>query len=123
MNTKNLAFVGATAITPFEEIVNSAVVFDQDQIIYVGPCQRYPIDEKVETVNIQGKFITPGFIDMHIHGGAGSDFMDATRQDFETICRYHAQGGTTALLATTATAPLDDIKSTLQRVREVQKDP
>ena len=40
------------------------------------------------------------------HGGAGSDFMDATRADFETVCRYHARGGTTSLLATTATAPL-----------------
>jgi len=123
MNTRKLAFVGGTAITPFEEIVNSAVVFDQGQIIYVGPRHHYPIDEKVETVNIHGKFITPGFIDIHIHGGAGSDVMDAARQDVETICRYHAQGGTTALLATTATAPLDEIKSTLQVVREAQKNP
>jgi N-acetylglucosamine-6-phosphate deacetylase len=123
MQRKRLAFVGATAITPFEEISNSVVVLDQGRIEFVGPSQRYRADPELEIVDIHGKYITPGFIDIHIHGGAGSDFMDATREDFETICRYHAQGGTTALLATTATAPLEEIQSALRVVRDVQKHP
>ena len=123
MRTKRLAFVGGTAITPFEEIPNSVVVLDQGRIEFVGPYQHYRADPELETVNITGKYITPGFIDIHIHGGAGSDFMDATRADFETICRYHARGGTTALLATTATAPIEEIQSALRVVREVQEHP
>jgi N-acetylglucosamine-6-phosphate deacetylase len=123
MRTKRLAFVGGTAITPFDEIPNSAVVLDQDGIKFVGPYQHYRADPEQEIVNISGKYITPGFIDIHIHGGAGSDFMDATREDFETICRFHSRGGTTALLATTATAPFEEIQSTLRIVREVQRRP
>jgi len=56
--------------------------------------------------------VLPGFIDVHVHGGAGRDTMeggDAAR----AIARMHARHGTTALLATTMTAPLDDIRQAL----------
>ena len=123
MRTKRLAFAGGTAITPFDEIPNSIVVLDQHGIEFVGPYQHYRGDPELEIVNIAGKYITPGFIDIHIHGGAGSDFMDATREDFETICRFHLHGGTTGLLATTATAPLEEIQAALRMVREVRQNP
>jgi N-acetylglucosamine-6-phosphate deacetylase len=54
--------------------------------------------------------IIPGFIDLHVHGGGGHDVMDgggATRE----IARVHARTGTTSLLATTMTAPLDDLRN------------
>jgi N-acetylglucosamine-6-phosphate deacetylase len=122
MQAKKLALVGATAITPFDEIPNSAVILDKGRVEFVGPHQRYRTDE-LEVLDIRGKYITPGFIDVHVHGGAGSDFMDATRQDFETVCRFHSRGGTTSLLATTATAPLEEIQSALKMVREVRQHP
>jgi len=118
-----LAFVGATAITPFEEIPDSAVVLEGSQIVFVGPQRSLRANPTAKTVDLSGKFIAPGFIDIHIHGGAGSDFMDATHADFETVCRYHANGGTTSLLATTATAPLPEILAALRTVREVQQNP
>src|SRR5205085_999151 len=40
-------------------------------------------------------------IDLHIHGGAGADFMDGTADAFRTVCRAHARHGTTSLLPTT----------------------
>src|SRR5262245_44521025 len=123
MTSQQLAFIGATAITPFEEIADSAVVLDSDQIRFVGPRRSAAISPNARTIDISGKFIAPGFIDIHIHGGAGSDFMDATRADFETVCRYHAGGGTTSLLATTATAPLPEILAALRTVREVRENP
>jgi len=123
MRIKKLAVVGGTVITPFQEITNSAVVLNQGRIAYVGPRDGYPADQSLDTLDIKGKFITPGFIDIHIHGGAGSDFMDATREDLEKICRYHARGGTTSLLATTATAPLWEIQAALQMIHQVMKHP
>ncbi len=47
--------------------------------------------------------VLPGFIDLHVHGGAGADVMDAAGA-VDTITRLHAMHGTTALLATTVTA-------------------
>lgn len=51
----------------------------------------------------QGLVAAPGFIDLHVHGGRGADFMDATEEAFATIGAYHAAGGTCAYLPTTAT--------------------
>jgi N-acetylglucosamine-6-phosphate deacetylase len=54
---------------------------------------------------IDGKGLTavPGFVDLHVHGGKGADFMDATEEAFRTIGEYHAAGGTTSYLPSTAT--------------------
>jgi N-acetylglucosamine-6-phosphate deacetylase len=57
--------------------------------------------------------VLPGFIDIHVHGGGGADTMDAGSA-IGTIARQHVRHGTTALLATTMTAPLADIESALR---------
>src|SRR5438552_3233368 len=54
-------------------------------------------------VDGRGLAAVPGFVDLHVHGGAGSDFMDATEDAFRAISDFHASGGTTAYLPTTAT--------------------
>ena len=57
----------------------------------------------------EDQFIVPGFVDLHVHGGHGADCMegaDAVRR----MARFHAGHGTTALLATTVTAPADDLR-------------
>lgn len=53
-------------------------------------------------------YILPGFIDLHVHGGGGADVMEG-RDALDTIARTHARYGTTSLLATTMTAPRDEL--------------
>lgn len=60
-------------------------------------------------------FILPGFIDLHVHGGGGRDFMQAG-DAAQTIARLHASHGTTSLLATTMTAPDSDIDQALRAI-------
>jgi N-acetylglucosamine-6-phosphate deacetylase len=55
-------------------------------------------------------YILPGFIDLHVHGGGGADVMDGG-EAMTTIARTHARYGTTSLLATTMTAPRDELKA------------
>ncbi len=57
--------------------------------------------------------VLPGFIDLHVHGGGGADTMQAGAA-IDTIARTHAQHGTTALLATTMTAPREEIEAALR---------
>ncbi|KTC31510.1 N-acetylglucosamine-6-phosphate deacetylase [Pseudomonas sp. ABAC21] len=57
-------------------------------------------------------YLLPGFIDLHVHGGGGADIMEGA-QAFETITRTHVRFGTTSLLATTMTAPVEDISRVL----------
>ena len=54
------------------------------------------------------RFVLPGFIDLHVHGGAGADVMGGTDAVLQ-MARFHATHGTTALLATTVTAPRHDL--------------
>lgn len=58
-------------------------------------------------VDLQGGYLSPGFVDIHVHGGAGHDFMDGTEAAFRAICQAHARHGTTAILPTTTVARHD----------------
>jgi N-acetylglucosamine-6-phosphate deacetylase len=65
-------------------------------------------------MDLGGKFLAPGFIDMHIHGALRRDSMEANPEAFAAICQYHATGGTTALALTTVTAASPAIVAVLE---------
>src|ERR1700736_4273676 len=104
-------FLNAKLITDSGVIPDGMVVVHEDHIDYAGPRREVP--GGADVIDAGGLYIAPGFVDIHIHGGAGSDFMDATAADVETVFRYHAAHGTTSLCPTTATAPIDEILSSL----------
>ena len=70
-----------------------------------------------QIVDLQGNYLAPGFIDLHVHGAMGRDTMEASAGAFRAICEYHATGGTTSLLLTTATAPIKTIVSVVKAAR------
>ncbi len=72
-----------------------------------------PVDEATVRADAHTPVLLPGFIDLHVHGGGGADTMDAG-DAAQTMARLHARHGTTALLATTMTAPLGDIEAALR---------
>jgi N-acetylglucosamine-6-phosphate deacetylase len=75
-----------------------------------------------EVIDLDRHYLAPGFIDLHVHGALGCDTMEASAEAFRTICDFHASGGTTSLLLTTATAPFDKIVSVLRAVRDLGSD-
>ncbi|MEX3930536.1 N-acetylglucosamine-6-phosphate deacetylase [Paraburkholderia phymatum] len=66
-------------------------------------------------------YILPGFIDLHVHGGGGADVMEAGNA-IEAITRTHARYGTTSLLATTMTAPRDELMSVVAGLGDVARN-
>jgi N-acetylglucosamine-6-phosphate deacetylase len=64
-------------------------------------------------IDAKGNYISPGFIDIHVHGGGGHDFMDGTEEAFLKVAEIHAQHGTTSIMPTTLTAEKEDILHTL----------
>jgi N-acetylglucosamine-6-phosphate deacetylase len=60
--------------------------------------------------------IAPGFVDLHIHGGDGADFMDADEEANARITRFHAKHGTTALCATTLSASRADLRGAVAAI-------
>ncbi len=67
-------------------------------------------------------FVVPGFVDLHVHGGGGADVM-AGEAAVRTMATCHAAHGTTALLATTVTAPVAEIDAALAGIEAVRRHP
>src|SRR5436190_5609483 len=59
-----------------------------------------------ELIDLGGMYLAPGFVDLHVHGGDGADFMDGTAETFRTVCRCHARHGTTSLTPTSTVATM-----------------
>src|SRR5437764_130867 len=74
-----------------------------------------------ETIDLHGNFLAPGFIDVHVHGANGHDAMEANAEAFRAICDYHARGGTTSMLLTTATAPFAEILLALTQIGKLRE--
>lgn len=73
-------------------------------------------------INCEGHYLSSGFIDTHIHGGANCDFMDAVPEEYEKIAAYHASNGVTTMLATTLAGDREETKKVLRTFNEVSKD-
>ncbi|MBA3685937.1 MAG: N-acetylglucosamine-6-phosphate deacetylase [Planctomycetes bacterium] len=91
--------------------VADILIRDRRIVAITPPGNPHPAD--AQRIDGEGLVAAPGFIDLHVHGGMGADFMDATEEAFATIGAYHAGGGTTAYMPTTCTEPLPSIVSTL----------
>ena len=73
------------------------------------------------TLDAQGKYISPGFIDIHVHGGGGHDFMDNTIEAFLGAAQLHVKYGTTAMLPTTLSCENADLLETLRVYEQADK--
>ncbi len=71
-----------------------------------------------DVVDLAGNYLAPGFVDLHVHGALGRDTMEGLAEAFRAICDFHATGGTTSLLLTTATAPIEKLVEILSAVRD-----
>lgn len=70
-----------------------------------------------EVRDLDGCLLLPGFVDLHVHGGGGADFMDLTPEAFRTVCRTHARHGTTSLTPTSTVANEADTTKFLELCR------
>ncbi|WP_262248522.1 N-acetylglucosamine-6-phosphate deacetylase [Parapedobacter soli] len=108
----SIKIINARAITPHRIISDGCVVIKDGKIQYVGTENADVPDATV--VDAQGLYLAPGFIDLHVHGGGGHDFMDNTVAAYRAIAETHARFGTTALCPTTLTAGKGDLLRTLE---------
>src|SRR5215469_307883 len=107
MCTGNVTFRGnvvlADRILPDGEVCVRA-----GRIVSVGPASEPRSGETDLIVSTDG-YVAPGYIDLHVHGGAGADFMDGTAEAVGRVLAAHLMHGTTGLLATTTAAPHEQL--------------
>lgn len=106
-----LKISNGTLITPYRYIRGGTLVIDDGLIRGIHE-RDVDVPEATE-LDAGGKYVAPGFIDIHVHGGGGYDFMDGTEEAFLNIAKLHARYGTTSLVPTTLTAEKDDLLQTL----------
>jgi N-acetylglucosamine-6-phosphate deacetylase len=114
-----MIFTNARLIFPDGIRDGLEVVVGQEKIGAIRERTRARSDEEI--IDLNGNYLSPGFIDLHVHGALGRDTMEASVEAFRVICDFHASGGTTSLLLTTTTAPVDDVVKILEAVRDCRR--
>jgi N-acetylglucosamine-6-phosphate deacetylase len=112
MNQTRLKIFNGKILTPHRIIPEGTVVVTGSTITSVSE-KNVEVDGAVE-IDAKGKYIVPGFIDIHVHGGGGFDFMDGTETAFLKIAELHAKYGTTSMLPTTLSASREELLNTLK---------
>lgn len=98
----------AKAITPKGEVADAAIVIRDGEIETVAPRSGLTLPAGAREIQAFDSTAIPGFIDVHIHGAGGRDFMEGNDDALSTVTSRVASFGTTSLLATTITAGVDD---------------
>lgn len=93
-----------------------AVAIENGLITKVGDVGSYGPSMEYRIVDFGMNYICPGFIDLHVHGYGGADFMDNSYAAFDKISQGLASGGTTSFLATTMSASSEVLLSTLKNI-------
>ena len=115
------AIAGGTIITPLDIYEDADVLIEDGTIIAVGP--GVASGEIAEIVDVGGAIVAPGYIDVHVHGSAGHDTMDGTREAIEGMARFFAAHGVTSFCPTTLTQPAADIMASVRAVYECMENP
>lgn len=115
---KNLFWIGnGKVVLPQGVVQGGSILVENGKIAAINSnCPK-----GVEVIDAQEGYVLPGFIDIHVHGGGGSDFMDLSEKDVCTVCNTHCAYGTTALVATTMTCSDDLLEDAISCIRSVMK--
>lgn len=116
MDYKTFLIHGGTVLTSHREIPGGSVLVEDGVIREVFEAGAELPD--VPRIEAGGKYIAPGFIDIHIHGGGDSDFMEGTVEAFLNIAETHARYGTTGMFPTTLSGKWEDFLRTLEVYEE-----
>ena len=107
------------------KIITATGIFDGEVLTKDGVICEVSLGGKVsgeaeQVINLEGKYLSPGFIDIHTHGAGGSDFMDRTAGSMEQACKMHLKHGTTSIVPTTLTSTKEDLLDFLRFFNTVE---
>lgn len=113
-----LAFIAAQVFAPQEVVEHGVLLVDAGRVVEVTSRSERSLPAGVSIVDFGGNIIAPGYVDLHIHGGAGFDVMDDSPEALPSIERLLARHGVTGYFPTTVTAPTDSILRALEHLAD-----
>lgn len=115
------AIINGRIITEQKILTDYIIIFDE-KIIDIVPetaLSQYDLSEKIDA---RGNYVSPGFIDIHVHGCSGFDTMDDNENALEVISHSVLKTGVTAFLPTTMTMTLDKINQAIEHIRHAMSN-
>lgn len=105
-----IKIINARVITPYRMINDGIILINDGKIIHTGD-KNIEVEGYLE-IDAKKNYVSPGFIDIHTHGGGGHDFMDGTLEAYLGASETHARHGTTSLVPTTLTSTNEELRNT-----------
>ncbi|MDF2879773.1 MAG: nagA [Clostridiaceae bacterium] len=112
--------INGKIITKDEVILGKNIIFDK-QIIDITDNLDLINNSNIDVIDAKGDYVSPGFIDLHIHGSGGKDAMDGDIDGLRVISSTISKNGVTAFLPTTMTMDIDTIYKALDTIRQAMK--
>ena len=111
-------FINANIVLKSSILKDAELVVDAGRISAVG---RNLFAGDCEIIDVEGRFLAPGFIDAHTHGGGGYDFLDGTAEAFVGAAKLHSLHGTTCIVPTSASCSNETLFRFFDAYREAEK--
>lgn len=120
----SIALVGGTIVTPFRIVQNGSIVIQNGKIIELGKTKDVNIPDNSEVIDVSGRMVCPGFVDLLVHGGAGHGFADDNHNSIAEVSNYFMKHGSTTVLASLFAKPEELLLADLDRVgRYIENNP
>lgn len=121
MSSPPIVIQNATAILPDGLLGDARLIIRDGRIAGIGKAKA-SVPKDAVIIDAKGGFLSPGFVDVHVHGGGGADFMDGTPDAVRTVCRTHARHGTTTIFPTTTTGAPEEIHAMIAACKLVRDE-
>ena len=112
-----IKIINGRIITPYRVLHGATLLITGDKITALSEGDIEAPEAQI--IDAAGNYVAPGFIDIHVHGGGGHDFMDGTIEAFLGIAQLHARHGTTSMTPTTLSSEKDELHQILQTYEQV----
>ena len=112
MPDKNITLKNANVVTPDGVVSKGIIDVENGRIKQIRKESDSKSDDK-NAIDLKGKYVFPGFIDLHVHGGGGGSFNSVDPIDHEKARSYHLQHGTTSMLTTTSNTEFEFLEKVL----------
>ena len=120
MKSKILKITNGKIITPYRIIPQGTILVNEGVITAVS--ENHIKENGAVEIDARGKYVSPGFIDLHVHGGGGHDFMDSSEKAFLKVAEKHAEHGTTSMYPTTIAGDMEELMGILSLYEKASKN-
>jgi N-acetylglucosamine-6-phosphate deacetylase len=110
---------GGTLITPQRQIEADLVV-EGSKIVEIG--LALAPGSGAEIIDCSGMYVGPGLVDIHVHGGAGCDFVSGDPEEIVNAAQYHLSQGTTSIVPSALSVPFEQLNMSIEAARQAARN-